>query len=436
MKLTKLHLTNYRAAENLEIDLHRRLNVFIGANGAGKTTVLESIAIMLSWVVKRIENPKGSGQQIIPFHITNGKTFSRIELYSEVNNELLTWKLYKVRQGKLNLSKENSILTTLKIYTEKVREQLTYQNATNLTLFVYYPVNRAVLDIPLKIRKKHLFEPLAAYENSLTSGADFRIFFEWFRQREDIENENFKLIQKNQQNPLLQNNNIEDNITYPDRQLETVRKAIENFLPGFTNPTVRRSPLRLEITKHTETLRIDQLSDGEKCLVAMVGDLARRMVMLHQNHSEPLNASGIILIDEIDLHLHPQWQRLIIPTLLKTFPNCQFIITTHSPHVVTHVQPENLQIIHQTEKGLKVNLATESYGKTAERILEDLMGLATTRPSEIEQFLQEIYLDIDQHQLDNAKNKLNSLRETIKSTADSELTRLELMIRREERKNR
>ncbi|NET60256.1 MAG: AAA family ATPase, partial [Symploca sp. SIO2E6] len=109
MKLTKLHLTNYRAAENLEIDLHPKLNVFIGANGAGKTTVLESIAIMLSWVVKRIENPKGSGQQISPLNITNGKTFSRIELYSEVDNELLTWKLYKVRQGKLNLSKENSV---------------------------------------------------------------------------------------------------------------------------------------------------------------------------------------------------------------------------------------------------------------------------------------------------------------------------------------
>jgi predicted ATP-binding protein involved in virulence len=66
----------------------------------------------------------------------------------------------------------------------------------NLPVFVYYPVNRAVLDIPLRIREKHRFDLLSAYDESLTSGANFRTFFEWFREREDLENENLRHMLK------------------------------------------------------------------------------------------------------------------------------------------------------------------------------------------------------------------------------------------------
>lgn len=436
MKLTKLHLINYRGAKDLIIDLDPKLNVFIGTNGTGKSTILDSVALMLSWVIKRIENPKSSGSSIPDLSITNQQNFALIEMTVENESEPLTWKLHKVRPGRI--SKESSDLTQLKQYTESVRRQLDQQQVTNLTLFAYYPVNRAVsmLDIPARIRIKHEFSPLAAYDNALNSEANFRIFFEWFREREDIENENFRLIKQNEQTSLFPEddlNKTREQLTYPDLQLEAVRQTIEKFLPGFTRPRVRRNPLRMEITKDQQVLRIEQLSDGKKCLMAMVGDLARRLVILNPGHPQPLTAPAIILIDEIDLHLHPQWQRRIIPTLLATFPNCQFLITTHSPHVVTHVQPENLQILEQTEAGIEVNSASESYGKTAERILEDLMGLTTTRPTEIEQSLQQIYQCIDNAELATAKQKLKQLRQNIKSITDTELTRLELIIRREER---
>ena len=437
MKLTKLHLTNYRGAKDLIINLDPKLNVFIGTNGTGKSTILDSVALMLSWIIKRIENPKSSGSSIPDSSITNQQNFAMIEMTMENEGKILTWKLHKVRPGRI--SKEGSDLTQLKQYTESVRMQLDQQQGTSLTLFAYYPVNRAVsmLDIPRRIRIKHSFSPLAAYNNALNSEANFRIFFEWFREREDIENENFRLIKQNEKTSLFPEddfNKLTEQPTYPDPQLEAVRQTIEKFLPGFTQPRVRRNPLRMEIIKDRQILRIEQLSDGEKCLIAMVGDLARRLVILNSSHPQPLTAPAIILIDEIDLHIHPQWQRRIIPTLLATFPNCQFLITTHSPHVVTHVQPENLQILEQTEAGIQVNSASESYGKTAERILEDLMGLTTTRPTEIEQSLQEIYQCVDKAELASAKQKLSQLRKNIKSTTDPELTRLELMIRREERK--
>ena len=160
-------------------------------------------------------------------------------------------------------------------------------------LDAYYPVNRAVLDIPLRIKERHSFDLLSAYSDSLTGGANFRAFFEWFREREDLENENRKYADQ-----LIK----PEGYQFPDRQLEAVRAALMLFMPEFTNLTVRRNPLRMEVEKNGKTLRVNQLSDGEKCLMAMVGDLARRMAIANPVRPNPLEGEGIILIDEIDLH--------------------------------------------------------------------------------------------------------------------------------------
>lgn len=108
----------------------------------------------------------------------------------------------------------------------------------------------------------------------------------------------------------------------------------------------------MEIEKDGQLLTVNQLSDGEKCLIAMVSDLARRMAIANPT-GDPLQGEGIILIDEIDLHLHPKWQRMIVPKLLEVFPNCQFIISTHSPHVLTHIQPENIFLLRWVDGNIK-----------------------------------------------------------------------------------
>lgn len=420
MKLTKLNLTNYRGVEDLDLALHPNLNVFIGVNGAGKSTILDSIAIMLSWVVNRLQNPRAFGRPITEPDIANGKDSSTIQLSSSIQQQVITWQLVRIRQG--HITPNRSDLSKLNPYIEQLRQQITLQpEPTNLPLFVYYPVNRAVLDIPLRIKHKHQFNPLIAYKDALTSGANFRTFFEWFREREDLENENFK-YRDTVHKP--------DDFCFPDPQLEAVRQAIYGFLPDFSNLTVRRSPLRMEITKQGQILTVNQLSNGEKCLIAMIGDLARRMAMLNPQQSEPLKGDGIILIDEIDLHLHPQWQRFLIPKMLEVFPNCQFFISTHSPHVITHVQPENLHLLKQTNQGIKIVPALESYGKTVERILEDLMGLETTRPTEVDLALRKIFENIARNRLLEAKEGIKLLKPKIKD--DPELTKAEVLIRRKE----
>ena len=112
------------------------------------------------------------------------------------------------------------------------------------------------------------------------------------------------------------------------------------MLPGFENLRVRRNPDRLMIAKNGVEYNISQLSGGEKCLLALVGDLAYRIAVANPNLSNPLAGTGIVLIDEIELHMCPAWQQCILSALRKTFPNIQFIITTHSPQVMNEIDDD------------------------------------------------------------------------------------------------
>jgi predicted ATP-binding protein involved in virulence len=421
MKVKKVSLTYYRGAQDLSMELNPQLNVFVGVNGSGKSTVLDAVAIMLSWAVSRINRAGASGRPIVESDITNGKSTSSIELSCEAEGRTIEWKLSKVRKGHA-ASEGKSNLQELNEYTKDIQNKISETSEkVNLPIFDYYPVNRAVLDIPLRIRGKHSFGLLTAYEGALTSGADFRTFFEWFREREDLENENRK-YQDSQVKP--------DDYQFPDPQLEAVRTALTRFLPEFSNLTVRRQPLRMEVEKNGKPFTVNQLSDGEKCLIALIGDLARRMAILNPASTKPLEGSGIVLIDEIDLHLHPKWQRMVIPKLLKVFPNCQFIISTHSPHVITQVQPESLFLLKQTDSGILAEKPNESYGKNVDRVLEDLMGLETTRPDEVESDLDIIFERINTGKLKEAKNLIAELKNKIGS--DPELVKAEVLIKRKE----
>ena len=420
MKIKSLNLTHYRGAVALPLIFDERLNVFFGVNGAGKSTVLDALALMLSWAVSRIRHPGSSGRPIAEEDIANGKSSAVIDIACSTEIGPFEWKLSKSRPG--HLAEEKSTFNGLSEYARSIQARIVETEAQyNIPLLVHYPVNRAVLDIPLRIKGKHRFNLLSAHEDALSGGANFRTFFEWFREREDLENENRKY-----QDDLIK----PDDYCYPDPQLEAVRRALSQFLPEFSNLTVRRNPLRMEVEKQGKRLSVNQLSDGEKCMIALIADLARRLAIANPTLADPLQGAGIVLIDEVDLHLHPKWQRLVVPCLLEVFTGCQFIISTHSPHVITHVKPESLYLLRQTANGIEVEKPRESYGKNVDRVLEDLMGLDTTRPTLVNNALHTVFQTIDEGALGEARNLIEELRNKIGD--DPDLVKADVLIRRKE----
>ena len=422
MHIRNLTLEGFRGAQRLELKLHKNLNIFVGMNGAGKTTILDASAILLSWLVNRIKRARNPGKRIKEADIRNGYPYSTLEIDLDYEDASYYWELVKVRKGYDSKKLASGLADSSKL-AQRFRFKITDNDEyINLPLFAYYRVNRSVVDIPLHIRRQQGFNLSSAYDDVFSGGANFRTFFQWFREREDLENE----ARRDAQSP----NADRSNAGFPDLQLQAVRNALSSFMPEFKNLTVRRNPLRMEVEKEGERLTINQLSDGEKCLMALIGDLARRMAILNPLSDNPLGGKGIILIDEIDLHLHPKWQRMVIPELVCVFPNCQFLITTHSPHIITHVKPENLFLLSMEDNELASELPNESYGKTVERVLEDLMGLKTTRPDTIQNDLGKIYEKIDSNDFKAARDLIGKLKELIGE--DSELVKAKVLIERKE----
>jgi predicted ATP-binding protein involved in virulence len=416
MYIKTLSLHNYRGAQSLTMELQPRLNVLVGFNGAGKSTILDAIALMLSWAISRIQSLGKKGDSISEEDIKIGEPNTSIEISFVDDDQQVKWLVGKSRQG-YSSSLNFSDFALLNKYSEKIQASITAtKGQTNIPIFIFYPVGRAVTKISLKPRQNQTFDLMEAYDQALIGSSTFMAFFQWFREREDLENESRKFLSYSQD-------------FSPDPQLEAVRSALKHFLPDFENLNVRRNPLRMEIQKGGQFFTINQLSDGEKCLIAMISDIARRLAIANPI-GNPLEGKGVVLIDEIDLHLHPTWQRMIIPQLVKVFPNCQFIVSTHSPHVLTHVQPDNIFLLTQTPDNITVTQPSASYGKTVDRILEDLMGLGTTRPQQVSQDLHHIYQLIDQGELPVAQQAITEMKAAIGN--DPELVKAEVLIRRKE----
>lgn len=413
MKIKCLELRNFRGIRELRIDqLDPHMNVIVGVNGSGKSSVLDCAAILLSRLIWRIRSTTGTGRLLRDLDITNERPSTTNSIAVNLDNKNIHWELTKTRTGR----KPNSItnLEELKNVAAEIQTRLAKDPKSSLPLAVYYPVHRAVLDIPLRIRTRHTFEQLSAYDLALTGGrSDFRLFFEWFRNREDIENEQRARASR----------------SYSDTQLSAVREAIETFLPGVSQFRVQRSPLRMVLSKGGHTLVVDQLSDGEKCLMAMVGDLARRLSIANPGIEEPHQGQAVVLIDELDLHLHPSWQRQVVPNLVRTFPNCQFVVTTHSAQILSHVKPDNVLILDSSAEGVALHRPSDSYGLDSNRILEDIMGVSE-RPLEIKKEIQKLFEKIDDGDLKPAESLLAKLQ--IKIGSDPELVKAGALIRRKE----
>lgn len=399
MKIKAINLVNFKGFKNASLTFDEQLTVIIGANGSGKSSILDAISITLSWIIARIRNAKGQGLYIAEEQIHNGSKNGNIEAsFDNINSIAIP---SKTKRG-YNKAGE-IILNDLNSYCENTRANIeANEQQTSIPIFVKYGVGRAVVDIPLRIRKPHIFELFETYENSLRGDANFRSFFEWYRNQEDIENERVK-----EQINLF---NYKDHMLFrPDRELDAVRNAIYKFMPEFNKIRVRRNPLQMVVEKKGEQLAVNQLSDGEKTYIALVGDLCRRLVLANPTLENPLEGEGIVLIDELDLHLHPQWQTEITTRLCETFPNVQFIVTTHSPLVITNVQTHQLRIMSNANDNANVSVSQYGYALPVSVILKDIMKIDNELPKHIEDLMSQIYDSLNQGTKEKTLTLLNEL---------------------------
>lgn len=400
MQIQSFSLKNIGQFQDLSVSLApttqftSNITVFIGNNGSGKTSLLKSITTALTWYVARLRHDKSNGTPIPESVILNSANSAMVEvvvidLNLQQQHQPYTWRITKNRTARKN--EFTTYLTELNQLTSYYKQWLGEDDQSSLPLIAFYPVERSVIDIPLKIREKHQFLQINGYDNALNNAVDFKRFFEWFRDREDVENERLKDFMQSVNILFSKGSSWVETISkhmadyQKDNQLEAVRQAIYAFMPDFKNLQVSRKPrLAMIIDKNDKTLNVSQLSQGEKSLMALVGDIARRLAMMNPKLDNPLRGKGIILIDEIDMHLHPQWQRSIIQRLQTTFPNCQFILTTHSPLVISDTQ----NILVYDLDGQEVNALPSLYGQDANTVLLQYMDTSYRNPEVAEQIIQ------------------------------------------------
>ncbi len=278
---------------------------------------------------------------------------------------------------------------------------------------------------------------LDGYDNALNQGIDFRRFFEWFRNREDAENESGlpqdvldKLSTRIDLDNAVLNALTAIMASSRDRQLTAVRTAISRFMPGFSNLRVRRKPrLHMSIDKNGQTLNVLQLSQGEKSLMALVGDIARRLAMMNPMLENPLNGEGIVLIDEVDMHLHPTWQRTIIQRLTTTFPHCQFVLTTHSPLVISDCKDV---LVYSLDDGELTQLPS-LYGQDANTVLLNVMD-TDIRNATVAEKLNDLLDLIQKNDFINANALLNTLSLELPEN-HLELVKARMLLRKQEIKH-
>ena len=352
MKVKELFLQNFKCFTELSVQFDERLTVFVADNGMGKTTVLDGIAVAFGRLLTKLPKLTGISTKPSDIRVINDNKLAPFLRYwirvADFDGKDIEWSTRRNRDGSAKTLKEikATMRSDIKLGTRQLdqfAETLIDSDISGedyrMPVIAYYGTSRAVFNVPMRRRNfRKTFRRFDALSEALSPDTRFKSVFEWFSSKEDEERR--AQVEKR-------------DFQYHHPELQAVRKAIESMLPGVSNPRTEIGPLRLvvdwTVNNVTQVFRIEQLSDGYKTALAMVMDIARRMAQANPpdgasslNFPDPLETPAIILIDEIDLHLHPRWQQRIIPDLLRTFPATQFIVTTHSPQVASTVPSNSL----------------------------------------------------------------------------------------------
>ena len=427
MKIKTLKLTNYRRFIDFSIDFDEQLTVLVAKNGAGKTSILDAIATSLGAFLTRLPKVSGYNPRETDFRVyPDGRRPPYMRIYCESNKGIAWDRTEKRDQSKKTADEIPSAkgLKQLNDYVDKFIDAENEAKPYELPVFIYYGTGRGVFDIPQRKRNfSNEFRRFDAFIGALESRTNFRSFVEYFYFLEDQENR----LHKEQRS---------FDAELPE--LKAIRTAINRMLPDFSDPRSIH-PAGIEVNwkpnGESQQLRIEQLSDGYRTTLAMVMDIAARMAEANPDMADPLVTSGVVMIDEVDLHLHPGWQQTILLDLMRTFPNIQFITSTHSPQVISSVRPEQLRVIDwQGDEASLIPIAF-SEGAQAQQVLLDVLGVKSPRVEKLEivQDLHRYQQFVENNQWDHPEAiKLRTKLDEWGAEHEPELVKLDIDIRLKE----
>jgi predicted ATP-binding protein involved in virulence len=415
MRIDRIQVKGFRCFENSEFQFNPSFNLIIGNNQAGKTSLLEAVSVAIGAWLQGIRetdqrNLRQEDVQLRPvFHEKSGRFLSfedaqitEVSASGIVCDQSISWSRdVKGRKGRTTSANAKKIITLATDCSAKARagKQIT------LPLVSYYGTGRLWL-IPKDMRrekgkrKQTELSRFEGYKNSLDKRCNPTEFIKWMQHQEWI--------------------------AFQEHEQTAIATAVKDTIIGCLDrgSKIWYSAKDLTVLVEFDKKKIqtfESLSDGFRNMVSMIGDIAIKAAQLnpHLHENAIKETPGIVLIDELDLHLHPKWQRQIVQTLKRIFPRIQFICTTHSPQIIGEVQPEELIIL---ENGHPVSTET-TLGLDSNRILLEVMD-APIRNIEIQSSIEMITELIDSESFDQARLQLNLLKEKLGDN-DAEIIRFE-----------
>ena len=432
MRITSLKLANIRAIETAEFRFQPGFNLIVGVNGVGKSTVLDALRICMSRILPSATESRAKAMSFVSSDIRSGFPFLDAELsltigVAEFRFTRRQWpegfaaddvgNIEKLRREILDSERLRDRARNLLRELEEshgVSDSDTFapskaelKNAACAVAVapncVFFSTNRSVASDANTAKSKAAGGKSAAYAEALSRRPMYVAqFADWMRVQEALATEQ----------------------SAAKRHLQVLRSAVDRFLPTYENlrPADEKSS-RLLIDQGGIALDVGQLSDGERGVLALVLDLARRLSQANPSLDDPLSEGhAVVLIDEIDLHLHPKWQRQIVHKLTAIFPRCQFIATSHSPQVIGEVEHDRIHIIANGE----VYSPKHSFGVDSSRVLEEIMD-ANPRTPEVEELLKKVSREVSKQRYEIARELLVKLVDRLGEN-DPEVTRIQTLL--------
>lgn len=403
MKIKSISIQNFRCFKNMTVNFDSHMNVIIGNNGVGKTAILDALAVGIGSFFLGIENipdRKIKLEDVRYITTSIGSTIDRqpqspvtIEC-SAILKENIKWKRAFTNNSKTTYGNAKNI----KEYASQLQNEIRSGN-TNiyLPLIAYYGIGRLWNQNQSTKDDNKPFNRFQGYDNCLSAKSNEKSMLDWLKKMTFLE------LQEEKEIPELQ------------AVLDAVKQCYVESGVNVSDVKVRFSVKseRLEISYKDKNGNIEihpfhELSAGYRNMLSLVADIAYRMAMLNPQLLDEVTqkTEGIVLIDEIDLHLHPIWQKKILKTLRTIFPCIQFIVTTHAPSIISSAKREELLILNDEHCYFS---DFEVYGKDVNSVLSEIMG-TPERPDEIAQMFDEFRTLLDNEQYDEAKMKLDELK--------------------------